>query len=205
MPGLDPAPGAEYIDEDAARRSIRVTSIGMAAAILFFGLAGVLIFTRVDHPPSGVHHGVAWTVEFFMAFVGILLTAVVLRVYLLYRRPIALRVMQYGWRRRRRVGKDLRRGRPLSAEDLPVASALVDLARAERQRLALFFGLMVASLMFDGLSQHGTLRWIAFGWAAYGPMYLPFLLRQQRQMMRGYERQRNHTADEHQDAASATS
>jgi hypothetical protein len=205
MPGLDPAPGAEDIDENAARRSIRVTAIGMAAAILFFGLAGVLIFTRVDHLPAGVHHGVAWMVEFFLAFVGILLTAMVLRVYLLYRQPISLRVMQYGWRRRRRVRKDLRRGRPLSAEDLPVASALVDLARAERQRLVLFSGFMVASLMLDGYSQHGTLRWIAFGLAASWPMYLPFLLRQQRQMMRGYERQRNPTADDHQDAASATS
>jgi hypothetical protein len=64
---------------------------------------------------------------------------------------------------------------------------------------------MPVSFAVNGLNQHGFLRWIFFGFAAYSLALYPFLLRQQRQMIRNYERQNIPTVDGHQhDAAAGT-
>lgn len=101
-----------------------------------------------------------------------------------YRRPGYRRVMQYGFGRRRRVMKDLRRGRTLSAEDLRVASAMIDLMQSQRRWLIVLFVLMPSSSLVNGMLQHGFLRWFHFGVVAYCLVILPLILRERRQIIR---------------------
>lgn len=207
MPALNSELGAEDIDEHAARRSIRVTMIVLSALVflLLLGvLAVVLIFGQVDHRPAGVHDSVpAWAVVLPLVVVGIVLAPMMLWARRQYRRPAYRRVMQYGWRRRRRVVKELRRGRLLPAEDMPMAAALVDLLRSQRRLRVVIFGAMLVNFLLQGLVQHGFLRWFGFGLAAGCLVFLPFVLRQQRQMIRNYERQGTPNVDHNQDDASS--
>jgi MFS family permease len=191
MAALHPAPGAEDIDEHAARRSIRVTLIVLIAVFLFSGLLGVVVgFRLVDHRPVGVHHSVpAWALVLIVGFPVICLAATAWWVRRQYRRPVYRRVMQYGWRRRRRVVKDLRRGRPLCAEDQSVAAALVNLLRSQHRWVVILYGLLPVIWLFNGLIQHGFLRWFDLGLAAYCLVLGVFLRRQRRQLIVNYERQ----------------
>jgi cytochrome bd-type quinol oxidase subunit 2 len=205
MPDLHPAPVAEEIDEPAARRSIRLTLIIVSAALLL-PMLGIFLYVQFGHRPAGVHHSNSgWPLVIILAVMGIMVVAMLLLVRRQYRRPGYRRVMQYGWRRRSRVGKDMRRGRTLSPEDMPVAAAMVDSMRSQRRWLVILIVLMPASFAINGLNHHGFLRWVFFGFAAYSVALYPFLLRQQRQMIRNYERQNIPTVDGHQhDAASGT-
>jgi hypothetical protein len=206
MPDLHPAPVAEDIDEHAARRSIRATLIIKSALVLFIGPAGFLIAWQVGHRPSGAHRSAfVWPLVILEAVLGITIVATVLLMRRTYRRPGYRRVMQYGWRRRWRVGKDLRRGRTLSAEDMPVAKALVDLLRSQRKWMLFFYCGMPLIYLLDGLAHNGSSRWFYWGFAACFLVLMAIALRQQRQMIRNYERQNIPTVDGHQhDAASGT-
>lgn len=58
---VHPVAAAEDIDEDAARRSIRVTIIVMSVGYLLAALASVAIARQLDHRPAGAHDGMpAW-------------------------------------------------------------------------------------------------------------------------------------------------
>jgi hypothetical protein len=119
MPDLHPAPVAEDIDEPGARRSIRLILIIMGAGLLL-PLLGFLAFLQFGHRPTGVHHSPSvWDIVIILAVMGIMVVAMLLLMRRQYRRPRYRRVMQYGWRRRSRVAKDLRRGRTLSTVDMP--------------------------------------------------------------------------------------
>jgi hypothetical protein len=140
MPDLHPTPVAEDIDEPAARRSIRVTLIIISAALLL-PMLGIFLYVQFGHRPAGVHHSNSvWPLVIILAGIGIMVVAMLLWVRRQYSRPEFRRVMQYGWRRRSRVGKNLRRGRELSAEDMPVAAALVGLQRSQRKWLVIATG-----------------------------------------------------------------
>jgi MFS family permease len=198
-------PGAEDIDEDAARRSTRVILI-ITSAVIFLPLLGllvvVLIHGRDDGPAGGRDSLPAWAVVLPILIVGIVVAPMMLWARRQYRRPVYRRALQYGRRRRRSVVKDLRHGRPLSAEDMPVASALVDLLRSQRRFRVVLYGGMPFVFLFNGLVQHGVLRWLEFGLAACWLVLMPFVMRQQRQMIRNYERQSPPSTDHHQGEAS---
>jgi hypothetical protein len=201
MPDLHPV--AEDIDEHAARRSIRVTLIIVSAALLL-PLLGFLAFWQFGHRPTGGHHSPSvWAIVILLAVMGITLVVMVLLVRRQYRRPGYRRVMQYGWRHRWRVGKDLRRGRALSAEDMPLAKALVDLQRSQRKWILFFYCGMPLIYLLNGLTRHGSSRWFYWGFAACFLVLLPFALRQQRQMTQGYERQITPTVGDHDDATAS--
>jgi hypothetical protein len=89
----------------------------------------------------------------------------------------------------------------LSAEDMPVARAMVELVRSQRRWVVIAFGFLPIIWLFNGLIQHGFDRWFDFGLAAYSLLFVPFLLRQQRQMIRGYERQNTPIVGDHDDAS----
>ena len=189
MPNLHPAPSAEDIDEPAARRSIRVNLIVMSAVFLSSALAGFLVFRHIARPPTGVQDGLpAWGVVLLVAWVGIILAASMWWVSRLYRRPAYRRVMQYGWSRRRRVVKALVRGRPLAAEDMPVATAIVELQKSQSRWLVVLYGVMPFLFVFNGFNQQGYLRWFQFGVAAYWVVFLPFIVLQRRRIIHNYER-----------------
>ena len=159
MPALHPASLPEDIDEHAARRSIRVTLTIIAALLLFGGLAGFLIAWQVGHRSSGVHHSTsAWSLVFILAVIGITIVVMLLLVRRQYQRPRYRRVIQYGWRRRSRVGKDLRRGRELSAEDMPVAKALVELMHSQRIWVRIFYFGMPLAYLVNGFIHNGLSR-----------------------------------------------
>ena len=189
MPNLHPAPSAEDIDEPAVRRSIRVNLIVLSAVFLSSALAGFLVFRSIDRTPTGVEKGFpAWGVVLLVAWVGIILAASMWWVSRLYRRPAYRRVMQYGWSRRRHVVKALLRGRAISATDMPVAKAIVDLQRSQGRWLMILFSVLPFISVFNGFIQQGPLRWFQFGVAAYLVVFLPFIVLQRRRIIRNYER-----------------
>ena len=202
MPDLHPTPVAEDIDEPAARRSIRATLIIMGAAGFLYALVGVIIVLQVVHRPVGVHHGApAWVVALFLGVVGIILVGSMLWVRRLYGRPIYRRVIQYTRRRRRLVMKNLLRGEQLSAQDMPVAAALLDLQRGQGRWLMVFFVVAPFLFIFYGLTNHGLSQWIFFGFAIFSVVYVPVYLGQRRKFIRNYERQSSFTVDGHRDDA----
>jgi hypothetical protein len=199
-----PAPVAENIDEHAVRRSIRVSLIIMVVFVLSGALTGFLVQGQVGQRPSGVRHSTsAWLVVFLVAVVGIMLLSIVLLMRREFRKPNYRRVAQYGWRRRRGVVKDLCHDRPLSAADLPVAAAMVDSMRSQRRRQVILFWVMPVIFVFNGLMQHGALRWFQFGVAVFWVGVMPFYFRQYRRVTRGYERQNTPNTGGHQDDAAS--
>ena len=189
MPALHPAPSAERIDEPAAQRSIRVALIVMSAVFLSSALVGFLVFRYVIRTPSGVENSFpAWAVALLVAYVGMIFAASMWWVSRLYRRTAYRRVMQYGWSRRRHVVKALLRGRAISATDMPVAKAIVDLQRSQGRWLMILFSVLPFISVFNGFIQQGPLRWFQFGVAAYLVVFLPFIVLQRRRIIRNYER-----------------
>lgn len=200
MPAPHPAPVAEDIDETAARRSTRVTLI-VAGAALLLPMLGILAYWQFGQRPSGVHQSTsAWPLVIILAVMGITVVAMVLVMRWQYRRPGYRRVMQYGYRQRARVGKDLRRGRVLSAEDMKVATALMDLERSQR-KWRWFYVVIPLGPLLSSLNGQGLSRWFNVGLVAFFLVLIPIVLRQQRQMTREYERQNTPAAGDPQASA----
>jgi hypothetical protein len=107
--------------------------------------------------------------------------------------------MQYGQTRRRRVMKELNRGRPLSADDIPVAAVLVDQQRSLRLWLVPLCALWAVGSLFSGLRYYGSLRWVFLGFFLCWFFLMMFLLRGQRRLSRNYERQCIANAQDHRD------
>jgi hypothetical protein len=107
-------------------------------------------------------------------------------------------VMRYGPMRRQRVMKELRRGQPLVAEDMPVAAALVQQQRSRQRWLVPLWVLLPVGTFLQGLSSHGFMRWAFFGLTVGLLVAIPLQLREQRQLIRNYEQQMNrHNAGDH--------
>jgi len=158
-------------------------------------LAGILMLTRINDRPPGDDDIPAWAFVLIVALLVVPLAGSLWWARRLYRQPVYRRVMQYGWRRRRLVMKDLRRGRTLSPEDLPVAAAMVEMQRSQSRWLVVFFFAMPFISVYNGFVADGYLRWFQFGLAAYWVLFLPFILRQRRRIIRNYERQSPSTVE----------
>jgi hypothetical protein len=111
-------------------------------------------------------------------------------------------VPRYGPMRRQRVMKELRQGRPLAAEDMPVAAALVHQQRWQRWLVPLWV-LLAVDTFLRGLSDPGFMRWAHFALTVGLFVLVPLQLREQRKLTRNYEQQRNTpNVDDQGDAAS---
>ena len=97
-------------------------------------------------------------------------------------------VPRYGPMRRQRVMKELRQGRPLTPEDMPVAAALVHQQRWQRWLVPLWV-LLAVDTFLQGLSDHGFMRWAHFALTVGLLVLIPLQLREQRQLIRNYEGQ----------------
>ena len=113
-------------------------------------------------------------------------------------------VMRYGTMRRQRVMKELRRGQPLVAEDMPVAAALVQQQRSRQRWLVPLWVLMAVFPFLQSLSDQGFMRWADFALTVGFLVVIPLQLREQRQLIRNYERQvnRHNSGDHRNDVAS---
>ena len=105
--------------------------------------------------------------------------------------------------RRQRVMKELRQGRPLAVEDMPVAAALVHQQRSRQRWLVPLWVLMAVFPFLQSLSDQGFMRWADFALTVGFLVVIPLQLREQRQMIRNYERQVNthHVSDSQNDVA----
>jgi hypothetical protein len=98
-------------------------------------------------------------------------------------------VPRYGPMRRQRVMKELRQGRPLAAEDMPVAAALVHQQRSLQKWLVPLWVMLAVSIFLQGLNDHGFMRWAHFAFTVGLLVLIPLQLREQRQLIRNYEGQ----------------
>jgi hypothetical protein len=194
----DPPQG--QIDEDAARRAIRrrliFGGVGLLVAVLVGNIAGLILV----HRPGFVHH--SFNTRAFVLSSAIVVTIIAVSIPWLRRllhRPAYRRVMQYGDARNQRVFKDLVHGRPVSPEDMPVATALVDLSRRNRRWLMITLALMIVVFLLAGVLSDGFLRWLYFGLGAFFVVALALAPRDQRRLIRNFERLSSPTVDEHPD------
>lgn len=187
MHALQPAPGDEDIDDVAAARSIRVLMIVLGVLYGSVALGGALMLTAVNDGAREGNGISAWGVVLIMALIVVPLGGSAWWLRRTYRKPVYRRVMQYGWRRRKRVSKDLLRGRPLSVEDMPVAAAIVDVQKSQSRWMLIVFLAVPFIGVFNGFVQDGFMRWFQFSLAAYWVVFLPFILRQRRRIIRNYE------------------
>jgi hypothetical protein len=113
--------------------------------------------------------------------------------------PAGPPLTQYGRIRRQRVMNELRHGRPLAAEDMPVAAALLARQRSQRRWLIPLWVLVSVSWLCSGIIDHGFLRYGFFGALVCGVFGILLQLREQRQLIRNYQRQNAPNVDEHRD------
>jgi hypothetical protein len=186
-----PAPGTDDIDEAAAQRSRRLMVTGFAA---FFALAcgaGFAFAARSPHH-AGHHHSLLG----LLVALGVLAIVLAVTVWVLlriYRRPVYRGVMQYSASRRRRVAKALRRGDPVTTEDLPAAKAIVEVQRGLWWISAVYV-IVPLDWVLMSLRQHGLFRWIDLGVAALFLALLPVFVHQRRKMIRNYDRLKDRSA-----------
>ena len=72
---------------------------------------------------------------------------------------------------------------------MPVAAAVVTFVRAQRRQQMILFCLLPVIFLFNSLIQTGALRWVQLGLALLWIALVPFKMRQQRRMIRNYDRQ----------------
>ena len=199
MPDLHPAPGAGDIGEHAARRSNRSFVVVMSVVGLLVVLVLVVVDWWVTHRSGTQVSAGRWVIALTLFAVGIIFMAYGVWSLRLRRQPVYRRVMEYNWRLRRRVMRDLLHGDQLSANDMPVAAAMVSLQRVQRRSLVVIFGVSPLYMLFVGLIQHGPLRWIFLGYTACFLVLLPIVVRQQRRVTRNFEGQNTPTVNAHPD------
>jgi hypothetical protein len=175
----------------------------MSVVGLLVVLVLVAVAWRVTHRSAAAGTRVSagmWVIALTaLLAVGILFMAYGVWIVRLRRRPVYRRVMEYNWRLRRRVMRDLLHGDQLSADDMPVAADMVSLQRVQRRSPFVIFGVMPLYMLFLGLIQHGPLRWIFLGFAACSVVLLPIAVRQQRRVTRNFEGQNTPTVNAQQD------
>ena len=186
----------ELIDHEAARRNARVIALLVAVAMAVAVGVGLAVgLLRNGH--DGRHHSAVVAV---LVFVGVLVLALAIMVPLmlrLYRRPNYSRVLQYGWGQRRRVGKALRKGRPIAAHDRPVADALVRTMRQQRW-LPYLFGVLLLTYVARAVFDHGFQRWFAIALVALYVVVIPWMLWQRRTVLANYDRLEPNQPDAHE-------
>lgn len=187
-----PAGEPSDIDDTAVKRNMRLlTGVIVGFGVLAFA-AGVIVAALNPHHHGHGHRSVLGAV----AGVSVVVLVVVVEVIWLrrmFRTSTYRRLMQYGWRQRRRVGKVLRKGHPVSEQDWPVATSIVAVTR----RQAWTMWVMPAAVALWGVqafTHHGFIRWLFIAAAIFGVVALPFWIKQRRAILTAYDRQ---LADHH--------
>lgn len=175
--------GDPKIDNHAARRNTG-RMVGLVAAVVVTVEIGVVLVA------PGAPGGRPRYLPASIIIIIIVGSCVVLSAsaVVMYRRPSWRAVMQYGWRRRSRVGKALRRGRPITEQDWPVATAMMHLVHRQRW-LPYFYSGVIVLWVINGLSAHGLQRWSGLGLAGLFVVLTPYSLWQRRRLLTNYNKQ----------------
>jgi hypothetical protein len=96
--------------------------------------------------------------------------------------------------------KDLVKGRPISAEDMPVAAAQVNLLRSQGLWLQALLCLLPVNSLIQGFTQDGPMRWFHFGLTACLVVLLAYTWHERRKIFRNYERQARSVVEAEPDA-----
>jgi hypothetical protein len=192
MTTAPPAPGTDDIDEAAAQRSRRKLIAGFVGFYVLAGLAGFVVAAHSGHRHTG-HHRSALGMVVVLAILAVVLAATLLVTLRIYRRPTYRRLMQYGWRRRWRVGQALRRGTPVATDDLPVASAIADMQRA-LWWLPVLYVVLPILWTINSISHHGFARWYYLALSVWFLAMIPLVIRQRRRIIRNYDRLKDQPA-----------
>ncbi len=178
------------IDERAVRHNIKKFLIIYLACVIGGGIVGAVLGAVLPHHhrrPTH-HHSSAVAAVLGIVIVLVILGVAVATLYWIFHRRSYRRVMQYSLSRRRRVFRALRRGRPLSPEDRPVADAMMYLNRNWRRNLLIVFPLLILIIALDGLAHHGAARWYWIGLAVVYVFLIPYALWNQHRVERNYHR-----------------
>lgn len=179
----------QAIDEHAVRHNIRRFLIVYLILVLAGGLIGGLVGLAAGHHHHRAHHSAGAAGAVTALVVGVLALAVgLVSLYWVFHRRSYRRVMQYSWSRRRRVFRTLRKGKPLPAEDRPVADAMMYLNRNWRRNLLIAFPLIILFLLLDGAMHHGGARWFWIALAVGYVFLIPVARWQQHRIEANYHR-----------------
>jgi hypothetical protein len=189
MSGFEPMPEGSHPRQDggseADRRRTRRLLIAAVAVVCVLAAAPVLVGVRGSHRRSDYDLSAGALIGVLAAVVA-LLAATTMLLWHLFNRPAYQRAMQYHRRRRSRIAKALRRGKPINPEDLEVAGALVEVM--QKQRVFLWFQpLMIASWILMAVTRHGVGRWLYAGLALVTVPVLAYGVRMQQRVRRNWE------------------
>jgi MFS family permease len=177
------------IDERASRRNRRVL-LGMLVGIVVAGaLIDALIGALSHHHRHHEHHSGNVVIGVIAIVVGVLFLVVEFAVIArIYRRPRFRQLLQYSWARRRRTARSLRRGQPVSDQDMPVAEALLRAVRFTRWRL---LSLVIVPVLFllAGLTADDTARrWGYLAYMVFWLLLITLTIRQRLRMVANFQR-----------------
>lgn len=93
------------------------------------------------------------------------------------------RLMEHDWHTRWRVGKALRKGRPILEEDHAAARSIIDVQKRQRKMLWLYVALATIWIL-NTIVAHGSQRWIDLGLALLYLAVIPLWLRTRRKILK---------------------
>jgi hypothetical protein len=93
------------------------------------------------------------------------------------------RLMEHDWRTRWRVGKALRKGRPIPEEDQAAARSIIDVQKRQR-KLPWLYVALAAIWLLNTIVAHGNLRWIDLGLALLYLAIIPLWLRTRKKILK---------------------
>lgn len=128
---------ARRLRDDRRFRELMGAGAGVLVVIV---LVGTLVIARAQHPERPLRWPLV--IGFAVAMLVVLAVSILLGVWLRGRHAPTRRYLLSGDRRTRmRVTKQLRQGRPVDADDLEVARAVVDLTERQRWFSLYFLGM----------------------------------------------------------------
>jgi hypothetical protein len=121
--------------------------------------AGLTAFVFGHHPATDHHHTIARLLVVLAVSVAIVTLSTALSWGIWRRHAPTRRFMRADWRTRRRVGRALRKGKPIAEGDLEAAHALIDLLRG-RGWVTWLYLTCAALQLCAAAAGHGDARWL---------------------------------------------
>ncbi|TWP32213.1 hypothetical protein [Leekyejoonella antrihumi] len=174
--------------EHAVTRRRRLLLVFIAAVLVISAAAGVVI--AVVFGPAHGHRRGQVNVHAVVVTAGILVVVLAVMLTLFSWRLRSAKFsapLAYPMRRRTRVSKALRTGRPIAREDLPVAAAIVRTLQV-RPWIVWVAVLLVAGEVVNAVLHTGIVRWAMLALAGLEAVTLALMVWLYRRFARNYQR-----------------